>query len=232
MRRRRKVKAYIITLKGNIKSEEAAQRCKKSANIPIETFDAVTDQSAIKLTLNYAIKWNYPWKGEEYDLKAGLKKTSYPTKEPLKRVACFLSHYTLWKKCITLDEPVLILEHDAIFIKPLDYQYILDDKCEIVGINDPRGATRKAQVFHEKIQQKPQRIQITPTIDDPTIPQGIAGNSAYIIKPSGAKKMLDLVKEYGAWPNDALMCKQLVQGLCVTREYYTKVQGLESTTSW
>ena len=223
--------AYIITLAGNNKSIAAAERCKASTNIPIKTFDAITEQFAPKLMRDLGISWNYPWKGEEYDLKAGLKKTAYPTKDPMKRVACFLSHYFLWKKCAEQDEPMLILEHDAIFVKPLEYQYILDAECEIAGINDPRGATRKSQEFHEKIQQKHQRVQIAPTIDDPTIPQGIAGNSAYIIKPSGAKKMLELVKEYGAWPNDALMCKQLIQCLCVTKEYYTRVQGIQSTTS-
>ena len=70
-----------------------------------------------------------------------------------------------------------------------------------------------------------------PTIDDLTIPQGLPGNSAYIIKPSGAKKMLDLVKEFGAWPNDALMCKQLIQSIASSKIYYTKVQGTPSTTS-
>lgn len=47
----------------------------------------------------------------------------------------------------------------------------------------------------------------------------------------GAKKMLNLVAEYGLWPNDAIMCRQLVPNLGVTKEYYTKVLGFGSTTS-
>jgi len=32
----------------------------------------------------------------------------------LSEVACFLSHISLWVKCIELDQPIVILEHDAI----------------------------------------------------------------------------------------------------------------------
>jgi len=44
--------------------------------------------------------------------------------------------------------------------------------------------------------------------------------------------LLDVVKELGAWPNDAIMCRQTLPGvLGVTGKYYTKVQGTKSTTS-
>jgi len=32
---------------------------------------------------------------------------------------CFLSHFELWMKCVKLDEPIIILEHDGVFIRPL-----------------------------------------------------------------------------------------------------------------
>jgi GR25 family glycosyltransferase involved in LPS biosynthesis len=225
------MEAHIITITRDNRSVAAAERCKKSANIPIKTFDAIIENQAEKLQRDLGIQWNYPWKGEEYDMKAGVKKTAYATANPLRRVACFLSHYLLWKRCAEQDESILILEHDAIFVKPFDPAPFEKANCEIISINDPRGATRKAQDYHEKLQQNAQTLQKVPSIDDPTIPQGLPGNSAYIIKPAGAKKMLDLVKEYGAWPNDALMCKQLIQTLGASKEYYTKVQGTPSTTS-
>ena len=164
-------------------------------------------------------------------LKAGLKKNAYNTADPLKRIACFLSHYTVWKKSIELNEPIMVLEHDAIFMKPFDETAFIKAECDIISINDPRGATRKALDYHEKLQKNPKVIQRVPTIDDLMIPQGLPGNSAYIIKPSGAKKMIDLVKEFGAWPNDALMCKQLIQSLAASKVYYTRVQGTPSTTT-
>ena len=43
--------------------------------------------------------------------------------------------------------------------------------------------------------------------------------------------MIKLTKEHGAWPNDALMCRQLIFGLGVTKTYYTKIQRIKSTTT-
>jgi GR25 family glycosyltransferase involved in LPS biosynthesis len=225
------MEAFIITLSGNPRSVDAADRCIKSANIPIKKFDAITPRESEKLLRELGIQWKYPWKGEEYDMKAGVKKTAYKTADPMKRIACFLSHYLLWKRCMEQDMPIIILEHDAIFIRPFDETTFMKAECDIISINDPRGATRKAQEFHEKLQEGHQTIKRVPTIDEPTVPQGLPGNSAYIIKPSGAKKMIELVKEYGAWPNDALMCKQLIQSIASSKIYYTKVQGTPSTTS-
>ena len=39
-------------------------------------------------------------------------------------VGCFLSHYLLWKKCIDLNEPILILEDDAIITDEFDIEKI------------------------------------------------------------------------------------------------------------
>jgi len=225
------VKAHIITLSSIPASVAAADRCIRSADIPVKKFEAITEEYASKVLRDLGLQWNYPWKGEELDIKSGLKKSAYKTANPLKRVACFLSHYVLWKKCVESDEPIIILEHDAIFIRPFESYAFMKAKCDIISLNDPRGATRKAQDFHAELQRNPQTIQRVPTIDDLMVPQGLPGNSAYIIKPSGARKMMDLAKEFGAWPNDALMCKQLIQSLGASKIYYTKVQGTRSTTT-
>jgi hypothetical protein len=101
----------------------------------------------------------------------------------------------------------------------------------IVGINDPRGATRKSREFYNNVVHGKDSIVSIPKVDAWNVPQGLAGNSAYIIKPSGAEKMIELVFKYGLWPNDALMCKQLVDNLGVSKTFYTQVQGLTSTTT-
>ena len=112
---------------------------------------------------------------------------------------------------------------------------------DIVGKNDPSMATRKSKLYHDIIlkraqselqsQQYTEFFQPVPRIDDFNIPQGLAGNSAYVIKPAGAIKMIELAQEHGMWPNDALMCYQLIESLGVTRNFYTRVQGLRSTTT-
>lgn len=34
-------------------------------------------------------------------------------------MGCFLSHYHLWEKCVRIDRPLLIIEHDAVLVKSL-----------------------------------------------------------------------------------------------------------------
>lgn len=38
----------------------------------------------------------------------------------LPEIACFYSHYSLWCHCILMNEPIIILEHDAIILKPYE----------------------------------------------------------------------------------------------------------------
>ena len=135
----------------------------------------------------------------------------------------------LWK--IATKEPILVLEHDAVFTPKLDYETMLPTNHGIIGINDPRGATRKSSIYHTMIGESRWPIQPVPHIDDIKIPPGLAGNSAYRIKPWAAKKVIEIVKEIVAWPIDALLCYQLFNFLGVTKKYYTRVQGLPSTTT-
>jgi GR25 family glycosyltransferase involved in LPS biosynthesis len=229
------VRAHVITMWEHELSNKGFKALNDSHAItkqrfPIKKFDAIISDVDRHMQ-NDNIKWNYPWDAIELDIASGLIKTPYPTKNRTARIACALSHYNLWKKCYKEDDPFLILEHDAIFTKQLNYKYILQSKYDIIGINDPRGATRRVREYSDAVERNPMAIQRPPIVDDMNVPQGIAGNSAYIIKPAGAKFMLDLVNRYGLWPNDAIMCQQLVPALAITKQYYTKVQGLNSTTS-
>lgn len=229
------IRLYVITLKGDPQSEKGYAHLESTIpqNAHVHRFDAVVPKRVSVLSRTHKIEWKYPWSGEEMDLKSGLIKRAYPTKEPNKRIACFLSHYLLWKRCIELDEPIIIHEHDACYFNnselPLDQ--FNKSYYDIIGLNDPSRATRLASLYHEKVQESEGNIVRAPIIDQHMVPQGIAGNSSYHIKPRGAREMVSLTKQYGAWPNDALMCRQLVSRLGQSKKYYTYVQGLESTTS-
>lgn len=229
--------AYIITLEENQQSVDAADNCIASHNtfknnFKIEKYKATNADQAEASLKSYNIQWNYPWSGEVTDFKSGLVKSAYTTADPKKRIACFISHYKLWQRCKDIDKPILVLEHDAIFIEKLDLEKVTNESpFDILGINNPLMATRKAKIYYDAIVARSEEYQKIPNIDSVTVPQGLAGNSAYIIKPNGANTMIELVKEHGAWPNDALMCRQLVKSLGVTRTFYTKIQGIRSTTT-
>tara|TARA_Y100001963_G_scaffold158878_2_gene260168 strand:- start:1398 stop:2096 length:699 start_codon:yes stop_codon:yes gene_type:complete len=231
------MKKYIIRLKDHEESESLANKCLESyysrhSDRNIEYFDAVTpDQNEKIMNSEFPIlEWNYPWQGSVTDMATGLTKRAYLTANPGSRIACALSHYILWKNCLKENIPYLILEHDAIFIDSINLN-ILKTKFDIISINDPRRATRKSQEYYDKIKASPGNVIPVPIIDTFDVPQGLPGNSAYIIKPEGAKHMLKLVKDYGLWPNDALMCRQLVPNLGVSTNFFTMVQLNKSTTT-
>ena len=229
------MKAYSIVLSNNEVSERGYSILTESSRLAgntfhINKFPAITADQANRVLQEENITWKYPLTGAPVlDIATGLVKSPYTGVDFNKRIACALSHYILWKKA--REGTIIVLEHDAKFIYKLDFN-IEDTGFEILGINNPIGATRRSSMYHDAVQKSDRKYQVVPYIDNTNVPQGLAGNSAYIITPEGANKMLDLVQQYGLWPNDALMCVQLYgPKLGVTKRYYTTVQGLPSTTS-
>lgn len=231
------MQAYVITIDGNYTSEKAANELTRSSqsvgnDFDIIPFHAVRPDNAEKNLSDAGLKWTYPWSRPKVDIASGLTLTPYVTADKGKRISCFLSHYYLWKKCAEGNENVLVLEHDALFTKKIDSS-VTSNNYGIIGINDPRGATRKSIIYSNMIQESRYPVQPVPRIDNPMVPQGLAGNSAYIIKPWAAKQVLETLSRLGAWPNDALLCYQnfRMNFLGVTKQYYTRVQGTPSTTT-
>ncbi|MAG49616.1 hypothetical protein CMO86_08195 [Candidatus Woesearchaeota archaeon] len=230
------MKAYAIVVKDSQVSEKGYENLVQSSKsvgnkFKIKKFDAVTPRTVDNIMIESEVKWNYPWEGEITDFATGLTKKAYPTKDKRKRMACAMSHFSLWQQAFHEQEPILILEHDSMFTNRLDFD-IMDTKFNILGINNPLMATRKAHDYYDKIVKSFDAYQLAPYIDpDIKIPQGLAGNSSYIVTPNGAERLISLTYNHGLWPNDAIMCRQLVDKLGVTRKFYTRVQGLPSTTT-
>lgn len=96
---------YIIRIKGNPISEQLAERCAESCDKigqSYEFFDAVDGTGESLILPNHPI------------LKlVKLTNTALSQSE----AACLLSHFMLWVKCAELDQPIVILEHDAVMIQ-------------------------------------------------------------------------------------------------------------------
>jgi hypothetical protein len=103
--------AYIITIKGDKTSEKFAARCEESCNkvgMKNQRWDAFNGRGEMITTPEHAqgkdwIKWI---KVMDHHLSRG-------------ELACFFSHVSLWAKCVELDRPIVILEHDAVVVKNL-----------------------------------------------------------------------------------------------------------------
>jgi hypothetical protein len=127
-----------------------------------------------------------------------------------------------------LGEPILILEHDAVFLRAWP-EFEFDGICQV---NDPDGATRRGKWWSEQmVKRGPGVFPATWVTDDRSVPDGLAGNSAYVIKPHAALDVIGLYRDLGVWPNDATMCKQLLPYLQELFPFVTRVEQARSTTS-
>tara|TARA_X000001388_G_C2220735_1_gene119106 strand:+ start:921 stop:1628 length:708 start_codon:yes stop_codon:yes gene_type:complete len=235
------MKAFIIYQKESRESKQAAQVTGRSvkkfcSDVHLYGLNATTPdtiEDGLKEINQPNLEYTYPKDNEvkyhqEADVK--LRLTGYVANSIPVKLSCTISHARLWNMCVKYNEEIMILEHDAVFVKdfkPFNWE------GGALGLNDPRGATRRANILYDEIKERSFHKAIDlPWIDVSTTPQGLAGNSAYIIKPDFAAKLLEKLDEVGAWPNDALMCKQLFpKELKVIYPFYTRVQGIRSTTT-
>ena len=243
------IRGYIISLINHHESTVATRLLIESIRKTESQIDPIIFPATVPGAIQEDLKkitridttgldWTYPTKASEdgLDMKTGLYLQHYKTTSLPKRVACMVSHMRTWQECINRNEPIIVFEHDALVTNRFYKEDVLtrEFKGGIIGLNNPLGATRKARVFLDKIVNRKGLHQV-PTVDDinePNLPQGLAGNSAYLITPTAAKKLLDKVREVGMWPNDAVMCKQFFPWLQVVYPFYTDIQkGLKSTTT-
>lgn len=104
--------AYIITVRDNELSEKYSQRC---------------GQSCDDVGMNYKIWDAFDGTGEDiitprHSMNDNFMRSLKITDHYLTRgeVACALSHISLWLHCASIDQPIVILEHDAVMIKKFE----------------------------------------------------------------------------------------------------------------
>jgi GR25 family glycosyltransferase involved in LPS biosynthesis len=216
------VKAFVITLRGHQYSERVAARCIKTARdiggIDVEYFDAVTADETSGVIARRELEWTWGKGG------AGLKHHSYGGNDAA-RIACAMSHYALWERCAWGGKPILVLEHDAVFIRQFE-SFDFESACQI---NDPEGATPRGRWWHDQMVKRGDGVWPKTTVLEDPRPDGLAGNSAYVIKPAAALRLMKIVRKIGVWPNDATMCRQLVPGLQEHYPFITRVEPEQST---
>lgn len=239
------MKAYVITMSDHTESALMTTHLIDSidstgTNLKVEIHEATQPNTLgkdISETFGRHVPWTWPTDSSQdcVDLHTGLYKRKYESTDQQRVQACAISHFALWKKCFEDNVPYVILEHDAFFLKKFDPTKYIHKKWGVIGLNNPLGNTRKASAFDAHVKAQGKGIHDAPNVDgsrEIPLPQGLAGNSAYMIKPHAAKKLLDKIDEIGMWPNDAIMCKQLFPGLLkVVYPYYTDTQKNVSTTT-
>jgi GR25 family glycosyltransferase involved in LPS biosynthesis len=225
------MKAYVITIAGHAYSEASAARCIASGKlhgVEVERFDAVTKDNARRVMEAHGLRWTWPNVEPDVCRYTGLKRHVYKTADPMARLGCSMSHYMLWAQCAANNEPLLILEHDAVFLRGLPE---LPAQFGAVMLNNPDGATPRGQQWRHYIEaNKGTGVHDKTIVFDDGRPDGLAGNSAYIISPHAARVCIRAFTEYGVWPNDATLCRQLVPGLMEVYPFVTETWQTQSTS--
>jgi hypothetical protein len=202
--------AYIIRIKGNEKSERLALRCKESC-------DKIGQPSVYWDAYNGLENPIVPPEHHSEVMNLIRQTDHYLTRGEL---ACAFSHISLWNRCVQIDQPVVILEHDAVAVAPYLDHALFNSICYLGG--------------HE------QAVQGKPCL--PTPPHGSDGKNyhflcrahAYAIDPAVAKNMLAHVIKYGVCaPLDILLRADIFpihqMGMYAYDHYETADKNAETT---
>lgn len=168
---------FVITITNNPDSVKVANRCIESGKpfgVDIRQWPAFTpedDPRGIFEDEGLPIQGFF---GEEW---------SYPANA----MAAFLSHRSLWKHCHITQQPVLILEHDAVIINDLPDPRML-------GMVTSLGAPSYGKF------NIPPRLGLNMLTSKPYFP----GAHGYIVRPRGAEELLHKAHECAA-PTDVFL---------------------------
>ena len=188
-------KTFVIAIKGHPVSESQLQDCLASAkkfNWNVETFWGV----------NGHVLTEESWK--QIGVTPLLNK---PTMNRKGTWGCFFSHWMLWNRCLELNEPIIVLEHDAV----------------IMELWRPIEIKKSMIKLHRYYKQK------NPKYDDNS---GLWSPSthAYCILPKHAKILIDFAKNVGGYETDRMMGDRVLQVEHLGKPSMVERQDSYSTT--
>lgn len=173
------MKSYVITVTNIPESVEAAKRCQASMkDFDVKIYEGVTPE-------------NNPSKiAKKEGLSLGWFK-HMDSEETISRrdrcVSAFLSHYSLWKRCIKMNEEVQVFEHDAVRVGNLP-QLINYQGC--ISLGAPSYGKFNT----------PTKLGTNPLVSKKYFP----GAHAYRLNPKGAKALVEHAKTHAS-PTDVFL---------------------------
>lgn len=168
------MKAYVITIEDLPESNEMAERCINSAKpLHVEKFFGITPKDNPLQILE----------DEGIPIKNFREKYSYLDNV----VSAFLSHYSLWKKCVEDNEEYTIFEHDAVVVQQIP-DFI--NYKSVINLGAPSYGSWIT----------PQHFGVGMLTSKPYFP----GAHGYRLKPKGAQMLIDRSKVDGG-PTDVFL---------------------------
>jgi GR25 family glycosyltransferase involved in LPS biosynthesis len=165
------MKCFVIILKDNEISEKfggMALKTGKEQGWAVERYDAVDGR---KINLSELSKYNLTLDTRKKKQIAAMSRPGV--------FGNFITHWQLWMKCVELNEPIGVFEHDVLFVKPPEIDFNQFPDCLRLGW---------------LVKQK-----------DYGTGDCWSGAHGYIIKPKGAKKIIKWGRRNGVICADAIM---------------------------
>ncbi len=183
--------AFVIYTPDDPISVMLATRCIESGkkfNLSIER----TDGFPKLLAREYAL---------EHGLQFGFDYLEYQQIRPLRdsQIAIFIAHRNLWSRCVGLNTPITVFEHDAYLVAPIreiKFKHVINYQRQIW--DDP------GWIWHKKLQRLVDRENKPGTAKYICLP----GAAAYSITPDAAQKLLAIKNML---PLDLFVNKNIVE---------------------
>lgn len=181
------MKSYVIHLSkipASLKSATATKNALDKHGVSTELWEGCYG-SEVEKEFETAGRTFHPWSfkgpGATYDLDS-----RYPMKNNRPGIkGCFMSHYTLWKKCVELNEPIMIWEDDIMIRRgycPVEFEDVL-----ILALGHPSKSERYLHFLETPQLDNPQAVEYPNS--------SMPGCCGYAIKPHAAKKLVDVYEK-------------------------------------
>lgn len=176
------IEAHIITLPKSKYSMDLAERCisnlKDKLNIDGKLFNGTDRYSA--------------WQ-KYIDSNLNLKIHKFGIGMLDSEIGTFFSHLNLWQKCLDNSKKFLILENDSFFTKNVDIEVLLNFDGDLLNLGFPSWMKDEDNL---PVDEYKKRIGLE-WLDKPSgilkrdYESCLYGAHAYLLNPSGAKKLID-----------------------------------------
>ena len=193
------MKCFVIILQESDHSRKVGKDTIAAANkfgIYPEVHDAVLGYNSLEIFRKYGIS----------------RFLTYDLIDNPGHQGCFLSHFELWMKCVKLNEPIIILEHDGIFIRELPEDIL--EKFDGVLKLDPLDVYDGIDKYNAKVESslsEPVDVWHQPARGKwHGVGDFIWGAYGYIIKPNAALSLIEFARTIGAAPTDVHIGRNLV----------------------
>ncbi len=215
------MKTFIIYI-DHPKSIDYASQCLKSfehfSGWEPELFEGITVDTLPTYEEQYNIKMKELSRASDFF-------NNHPKKYKIKK-SCSLNHYRLFRKCVELNEPIAVVEHDSHCMK--DWE---NAKFDDVLVLNAASAIKQQVLKHiwpinrHKIPDGIQDICFNGLVykfsEDWKGAHIMPGTAAYAITPMGAQKMIDVYENIGWEQSDFIINTHNVRIQTIVPELFT-----------